>query len=121
MRGAFAQIVGDEAIEGLIHISELDDRRITHAQDVVEPNQVVVLRVLTVDAARHRLALSLKQVPSEEYLEQDWNSGLRDKEPVSPRALPTALTDAFALPEDAEVARSPSQPPAGQYPLIAGD
>jgi len=119
--GAFAQIVGDEAIEGLIHISELDDRRITHPRDVVEPNQVIALRVLNVDAARHRLALSLKQVSSEEYVEQDWNVGLTDKESVSTGVLSAALAEAFALPEDAEVARPPSQPPAGQYPLIAGD
>ncbi|MCJ7739494.1 MAG: S1 RNA-binding domain-containing protein [Anaerolineae bacterium] len=106
--GAFAQIVGDEAIEGLIHISELDDRRVTHPREVVEPNQVVALRVLNVDSARHRLALSLKQVSSGECLEQDWNSVLGDEEPVSTGAFSAALTEALDAPEDAELAKSES-------------
>jgi len=104
--GAFAQIVGDEAIEGLIHISELDDRRITHPREVVEPNQIVALRVLNVDSAHHRLALSLKQVSSGEYLEQDWNSVLDDEGSVSTGALSAALTEALDGPDDAAVANS---------------
>jgi len=59
--GAFACIVGDEAIEGLIHVSELAEGRVAHPKDVVEPGQVVTLRVVRVEPERHRLALSLRQ------------------------------------------------------------
>ena len=92
----------------MIHISELDDRRITHPREVVEPNQVVTLRVLNVDSARHRLALSLKQVSSGEYLEQDWSSVLQHEESVPTGALSAALMGALDPPDDAEVASAAS-------------
>lgn len=70
--GAFASIVGDEAIEGLIHISELDEGPVVHPRDIIQPGQVVTLRVIGVDATHHRLALSLKQVVQGEFIDQDW-------------------------------------------------
>ncbi|NLE46262.1 MAG: S1 RNA-binding domain-containing protein, partial [Chloroflexi bacterium] len=93
--GAFASIVGDEAIEGLVHISELDDRHITHPREVIQPDQVVTLRVLDVDATHHRMALSLKQVASGEFLEQDWRSSLVSDQPLHEGTLSAALTDAL--------------------------
>jgi len=98
--GAFARIVGDEAIEGLIHISELDDRRITHPREVVEPSQVVTLRVLSVDSARHRLALSLKQVANGEFMEQDWAAVLKTEQPSPQGVLSSALTEALDASEE---------------------
>jgi small subunit ribosomal protein S1 len=57
--GAFAEI--DEGVEGLIHISELADERITHPKSVIKEGDVVPLRIIRIDAARHRLGLSLRQ------------------------------------------------------------
>ncbi len=71
--GAFACIVGDEAIEGLIHVSELNDGHVAHPKEVVQPGQVVTLRVVRVEPERHRLALSLKQAGGEEAVE-DWHA-----------------------------------------------
>ncbi len=62
--GAFARL--DDNIEGLIHISELADRRINHPKEVVKEGDTLQLRVIRVDAARRRLGLSLKRA-SEEY------------------------------------------------------
>ncbi|HID88907.1 MAG TPA: S1 RNA-binding domain-containing protein [Anaerolineae bacterium] len=59
--GAFARIIGDEAIEGLIHISELDERRLNHPSEVVQPGDVVTLRVIRLEPERHRMGLSLRQ------------------------------------------------------------
>lgn len=59
--GAFARIVGDEAIEGLIHISELDERKLNHPSEVVQPGDVVTLRVIRLEPERHRMGLSLRQ------------------------------------------------------------
>ena len=61
--GAFAIL--DEALEGLIHISELSDRHIKHPKEIVQVGEMLTLRILSLDSARHRLGLSLKQV--EEY------------------------------------------------------
>ncbi len=62
--GAFARL--EDNIEGLIHISELADRRIQHPKEVVKEGDTLQLRVIRVDAARRRLGLSLKRA-AEEY------------------------------------------------------
>jgi len=59
--GAFVSIKGDEAIEGLVHISELAEAPVGHPRDVIQPDQVVTLRVIGVDVVHHRLSLSLRQ------------------------------------------------------------
>jgi small subunit ribosomal protein S1 len=61
--GAFARL--DDNIEGLIHISELADRRINHPKEVVKEGDALQLRVIRVDAARRRLGLSLKRASAE--------------------------------------------------------
>lgn len=69
--GAFARIVGDQAIEGLIHISELSDERVEHPREVVQRGDELTLRVVKVDVKNRRLGLSLKRVHSAEYLDID--------------------------------------------------
>jgi len=76
--GAFASLsdVQDFDIEGLIHISELAERRIEHPREVVEEGQILTLRVTKVDRERRRIGLSLKKVDSPEYAEMDWQSAM---------------------------------------------
>jgi small subunit ribosomal protein S1 len=74
--GAFARLVDLPEIEGLIHISELADRRVKHPREVVEEGQVVTLRIIRIDSHQRRLGLSLKRVNLEEYADQDWRSML---------------------------------------------
>jgi small subunit ribosomal protein S1 len=57
--GAFARIEGP--VEGLIHVSELVDRRISHAQEAVREGDILPLRIIRIERDRHRLGLSLKQ------------------------------------------------------------
>ena len=57
--GAFARIEGP--LEGLIHISELVDRRVTHPQEVVKEGDILPLKIVRIERHRHRLGLSLKQ------------------------------------------------------------
>jgi small subunit ribosomal protein S1 len=64
--GAFAEI--EPGIEGLIHISELSDERITHPKQVVREGEQLQLKIIRVDPSRHRLGLSLRQV---EYQEEE--------------------------------------------------
>jgi small subunit ribosomal protein S1 len=63
--GAFARL--EDNIEGLIHISELSDRRIQHPKEVVKEGDTVTLRVIRIDPARRRLGLSLKRAAEEDY------------------------------------------------------
>ena len=60
--GAFVDL--GSGVEGLIHISELADRRINSPKDVVKEQQVVTVKVLSVDPATRRIGLSLKQASS---------------------------------------------------------
>jgi small subunit ribosomal protein S1 len=57
--GAFARIEGP--LEGLIHISELVDRRVAHPQEVVKEGETLPLKIVRIERDRHRLGLSLKQ------------------------------------------------------------
>jgi len=61
--GAFARIEGP--VEGLIHVSELVDRRITHPKEVVKEGDIVPLKILRVERERHRLGLSLRRARDE--------------------------------------------------------
>ena len=48
--------------DGLIHISEMADRRISNPQEVVKLHQHVKVRVVDVDRARGRIQLSLRHL-----------------------------------------------------------
>lgn len=56
--GAFVQL--EPGVEGMIHISELDHKRVARVSDVVSVGQVLELQVQTVDPVKHRIGLSLK-------------------------------------------------------------
>ena len=57
--GAFARIEGP--VEGLVHVSELADRRITHPREVVNDGDVIPVKIVRIERDRHRLGLSLRQ------------------------------------------------------------
>lgn len=73
--GAFAHI--DGPVEGLIHISELADRRITHPKEVVKEGDVLTLKIIRIEKDRHRLGLSLRQAIEEQ--EQQERSQVRQQ------------------------------------------
>ena len=58
--GAFVDIGVHQ--DGLVHISQIADRFIKHPRDVLQVGQVVKVKVLEVDAARKRIALTMKGV-----------------------------------------------------------
>lgn len=57
--GAFARL--SDGLEGLIHISELEDRRIGHPKEVIKEGDDLTLKIISIDPQRQRLGLSLKQ------------------------------------------------------------
>jgi len=58
--GAFVDIGVHQ--DGLVHISQMANRRIAHPTDVVKLHQHVDVKVIEVDRRRKRIALSMKQV-----------------------------------------------------------
>jgi small subunit ribosomal protein S1 len=98
--GAFARVLGEFDVEGLIHISELSDHRVEHPRDVVNRDDVLTLRVIKVDVKDRRLGLSLKRVNSAEYLDSDLERAFHQRSTQSmPQAEPTLTPDAGAEPE----------------------
>ncbi|HYM16832.1 MAG TPA: S1 RNA-binding domain-containing protein [Dehalococcoidia bacterium] len=61
--GAFARIEGP--VEGLIHVSELVDRRIAHPKEVVREGDLLPLKIVRIERDRHRLGLSLREARDE--------------------------------------------------------
>ena len=56
--GAFVEL--GLPVQGLLHLSELSERHVAHPSEVVTVGQRVRVRVLEVDEARGRLALSMR-------------------------------------------------------------
>jgi small subunit ribosomal protein S1 len=80
--GAFARLDKD-GIEGLIHVSELTEARITHPKEVVAEGEEYDLRIIRIDTDKRRMGLSLKQAqPTEPALEIDWQVAPSESELV---------------------------------------
>jgi small subunit ribosomal protein S1 len=85
--GAFARLEKD--LEGLIHISEISEKRIDHPKEVLKEGDTVTLRIIKIDPANHRIGLSLRRVDSQAYADLDWQSleqvmdDLTDDEPAA--------------------------------------
>ena len=68
--GAFAEIV--PGVDGLIHISQIADRRIGKPEDVLSEGQEVDVKITDIDYDRKRISLSIRallepeQEPEEE-------------------------------------------------------
>jgi small subunit ribosomal protein S1 len=62
--GAFARV--EDSVEGLIHISELSTRMITHPREVVREGDEVRVKILRIEPDRRRLGLSLKQTEDDD-------------------------------------------------------
>jgi|CZCA01.1.fsa_nt_gi (E)-4-hydroxy-3-methyl-but-2-enyl pyrophosphate reductase len=62
--GAFVQL--EPGIEGLVHISQLADRRVERPDDIVSPGDEIAVKVISVRPRDHRIGLSLKEAQSEE-------------------------------------------------------
>lgn len=74
--GAFARIVDDE-IEGLVHISELSDQRVSHPNEVLAEGEEHELRIIRIDTDRRRMGLSLKQ--AQPQIQIDWQIAPSDE------------------------------------------
>jgi len=61
--GAFVELT--QGVDGLVHISELSHERVKHVGDVVKVGQTVTVKVLSIDPATRRIALSMKQAGAE--------------------------------------------------------
>jgi len=79
--GAFARLIIDEVegdLEGLIHISEISERRIEHPKEILSEGDVVTLRIIKIEHDTHRIGLSMRRVDSPAYTDLDWKTLTND-------------------------------------------
>ena len=76
--GAFVEI--EAGVDGLVHISQLANRRVEKPEDVVSVQDKIKIKILSMDPEEKRISLSLKEAQEEaenkeveEYLEQQDN------------------------------------------------
>lgn len=62
--GAFVDLGGSE---GLVHLSELAEHRVSTPEELVAPGEIVRVKVLSVDRKRRRIELSIRQAVSSAY------------------------------------------------------
>ena len=96
--GAFVEIA--EGVEGLVHISEIADKKIDHPSAVLKVGDHIKVKVLKFDTKKEKISLSLKSYQAEEdrrelkkYMESEpkgltsmaelINQALKDKEAFS--------------------------------------
>ncbi|MCA8985237.1 MAG: S1 RNA-binding domain-containing protein [Planctomycetaceae bacterium] len=80
--GAFVEI--EPGLEGLVHISELDYRRVNHVQEVLKEGQEAEAQVLEINKNKRRISLSVKALkqkpgPSPEELAAEQASAAEDQ------------------------------------------
>jgi small subunit ribosomal protein S1 len=62
--GAFAKL--EEGVEGLIHISELDERHVDNPEEIVSVGEELELKVISLDTEERRIGLSLKEAKADQ-------------------------------------------------------
>lgn len=68
--GAFANIV--EGIDGLIHISQVSDRRVGNVNEVLEVGQTVQAKIVEIDVEKKRVSLSIRALLEENVQEEEY-------------------------------------------------
>jgi small subunit ribosomal protein S1 len=105
--GAFVRLEGP--VEGLIHISELSNRRIQTPKDVVKEGDVVPVKLVRIEKDRHRLGLSLRQARNDAEAMGfvfDHEGRVVD--------YPDDVREEFGLPEKSELPSARQQPRSAQ-------
>jgi small subunit ribosomal protein S1 len=81
--GAFVEV--DDAIEGLVHISELADHHVERAEDEVSVHDRVPVKIIDIDLDRRRISLSRKQaMRSDEAIGLDQRTSATEAEGAAP-------------------------------------
>ncbi|SHM74740.1 4-hydroxy-3-methylbut-2-enyl diphosphate reductase [Caldanaerovirga acetigignens] len=62
--GAFVEL--EPGIEGLVHVSQISDKRVATPKEVLKEGQTVKAKILNIDAKEKKISLSIKQALEEE-------------------------------------------------------
>ena len=104
--GAFARLVDNPEIEGLVHISEMADSRVNHPKEVVNEGDVLTLRVVKIEPEQRRMGLSLKKVSSPDFLDADYERATTPAAPAAASPIGDYVDYEAAINKDEERRRS---------------
>jgi len=95
--GAFANVI--PGIDGLIHISQIADRRIEKPQDALKANEKVMVKITEVDFDKHRVSLSIRALLEDQKEEtEETDEAMANDEPKVYEFGPDGASE--NLPED---------------------
>lgn len=101
--GAFVQL--QDAIDGLVHISQLSEEHVARVKDVIKVGDEVEARVIKVDKVERRIGLSIKAA---NYSEEELKKETAAFEALRPSADLVGLEEAFKFAQAEEY--RPGQP-----------
>ena len=104
--GAFVEL--DDAIEGLVHISELADHHVERPEDEVNVHDRIEVRIIDIDLDRRRISLSRKQALAPTEVPEVAISTPAEGE-VVPELPDIELEDAEAMEIAPEAAETPQE------------
>jgi predicted RNA-binding protein with RPS1 domain len=84
--GAIASLPGDKV--GLVHISQIADKYVQSVEDIMDVDDIISVRVISIDEHTGKISLSMKDVPQLEYDEDNPEGGYYMSPP--PEVTPTA-------------------------------
>ena len=67
--GAFAEVV--PGVDGLIHISQLADKRVENVKDIVAIGDVVKVKIIDIDIDNKRISISMRALLEDEAEGED--------------------------------------------------
>lgn len=127
--GAFVQLEDD--LEGLLHISELSDHKVTSPEECVRVNQKADVKIIKIDSENRKIGLSLKEVTEEDSSALDeaeaahlanYGEGVTgapvaaEGTEVSPEALEAAQSADLSDVEREDAAEAEAKAPAAEAP-----
>jgi small subunit ribosomal protein S1 len=63
--GAFVELA--EGVEGLVHVSELDEKRVERPEDAFKPGDSFPMKIIKVQEGEKKIGLSIRAVKQDEY------------------------------------------------------
>jgi small subunit ribosomal protein S1 len=90
--GAFVRI--KEGIDGLLHVSEMRNPPPQDAREIVKEGDKLLLRIISIDGRRHRMGLSLRNIPEDDVAKKSEESQIPRKGDME--AVPLERYDALS-------------------------
>ncbi len=91
--GAFAKII--DGIDGLIHISQIADKKVENVKDLLTVGEEVDVKIIDIDADSHRISISMRALIEDA-------EEVADEEAVEEAVAEEVIAEETAVEEDAE-------------------